>query len=267
MVAGLAGIIVVVLIGVYWQDIAAWVKFIYLFESVGRNEQGYPEYRHRQTGIVMVRVPGGSFLMGNAGGPERQPNDVPPHTVNVSSFLIAKTELTQGHWSSVMRANPSKHQELDLPVQWLTWEECKDFCKKTGLNLPTEAQWEYACRAGTTGHYGATGNLDDTGWYRGNSGGGRPRPVGQKKPNRFGLHDMHGNVWEWCEDVYNHDFYGSPEAAGPDPVSTSGSPFRVIRGGGFADARQYCRASTCFGYQSDSENSSFGFRPAYYPLP
>jgi formylglycine-generating enzyme required for sulfatase activity len=130
-----------------------------------------------------------------------------------------------------MGSNPSKYEGENLPVEKVTWYDCQEFCKKTGLSLPTEAQWEYACRAGTTGPYGGTGNLDDMGWYKNNSSN-KVHPVGEKQPNHFGLYDMHGNVCEWCEDVYDSEFYRKPEAAKKDPVSTSGSVFRPFRGGG-----------------------------------
>ena len=99
-------------------------------------------------------------------------------------------------------ARPCGTEYIDaLPVEQVAWDDCQEFCTKSGLSLPTEAQWEYACRAGTAGPFSGTANLDEMGWYRQNSGG-TTHPVGEKQPNDFGLYDMHGNVWEWCEDWY-----------------------------------------------------------------
>ena len=141
IVAGAGVLALTLLIGVYWQEIASWVKFVYLFESVGRNEQGYAEYRHRQTGIVFVRVPGGRFLMGS---PPRAdgigwPMEEPRHQVALSSFLIAKYEVTQEQWSLVMTEGSPGFEGKNLPVGNVSWIECTDFCRRTGLSLPTEA--------------------------------------------------------------------------------------------------------------------------------
>ena len=122
-----------------------------------------------------------------------------------------------------------------LPVEQVSWGDCQAFCEKAGLQLPTEAQWEYACRGGTTGPYAGTGNIDDMGWY-GESSTSKTHPIGRKKANGFGLYDMHGNIWEWRADAYDQDFYFKPEASGLDPVCTSFPDnaqrrYRVGRGG------------------------------------
>ncbi len=144
-----------------------------------------------------------------------------------------------------MGENPSRFKRDDLPVENVTWNDCKRFCEKTGLALPSETQWEWACRAGTAGDYGGTGNLDEMGWYKKNSGD-KSHPVGEKKPNDFGLNDMHGNVREWCED------FDSP-----------GSRFRVLRGGCWDNVAQYCRSAYRYRLAPSIRHFHIGFRPAW----
>ena len=139
------------------------------------------------------------------------------------------------------------------------------FLGRTGFSLPSEAQWEYACRAGTTGDFAGTGVLGEMGWYKKNSGN-ETHEVGGKLPNDFGLHDMHGNVAEWCADVYNRDFYGSDSAYGPDPLSTSGYGAGIVRGGHFNFNSLFCRSSFRAPDLPRDRNVNFGFRPAR-PLP
>ena len=122
-------------------------------------------------------------------------------------------------------------------------------------------QWEYACRAGHPGQYSGTGNLGDMGWYS-NSSRGTTHPVGQKMPNQFGLYDMHGNVLEWCEDVYHREFYSKPEAMRNDPVCTSGTPFRVLRGGSRHRPFVECRSASRHQTDPSHRNPEVGFRPA-----
>jgi len=210
------------------------------FTFAGVNAQGYSEFIHDETGILFVRLPGGSFNMGSPlDDPERDPDEGPVRPVSLSPFLIAKYEVTQEEWRSVVEAHletgldadPSSHEGDNLPVEMVTWEDCRKWLDAIGLDFPSEAQWEYACRAGTSGSYSGTGNLDDMGWYILNSGV-VIHPVGGKQANQFGLHDLHGNVYEFCEDVFDVGFYGK-EVPGFDPLSTSGIGTRVIRGGSF----------------------------------
>ena len=131
------------------------------------------------------------------------------------------------------------------PAEQISWDDFQGFEAATRLGLPTEAQWEYACRAGTPGSYSGTGNLDDMGWYRDNSDTGNgleTHPVGQKQPNHFGLHDMHGNVAEWC-------FYSKGPGA------------QVIRGGGWSFDAQDCRSAHRGYTGSPARNAALGFRP------
>jgi formylglycine-generating enzyme required for sulfatase activity len=266
------------------------------FTFVGCNVQGYPEYSHDQTGIIFVLLPGGKF---NMGSPENEPyhagDEDPVHEVTLSPFLIAKYELTQGQWHVVMGDYPSYFDGTkdwtgnpvdppddrdSLPVEQVSWDDIQGFEEKSGLTLPTEAEWEYAARAGTEAAFsfgsgescadwtcgGTCDEWDGFMWYCGNSGD-RTHEVGTKAANAFGLHDVHGNVWEWCEDVYDGAYYSKPEAAGPDPLSTSGSVNRVLRGGCWGGYAWYCRSAFRNGDGPWDRSFYLGFRPAVWPLP
>lgn len=162
-------------------------------------------------------------------------------------FWMAKTEVTQAQWNSVMGDNPSSHTGDDnLPVENVSWEDCQAFCEKAGMRLPTEEQWEYACRAGSSEDYGGSGQLEDMGWFKDNAGS-QTHPVGQKGTNAWGLQDMHGNVWEWCKDLHSKG-------------GNTGEK-RVLCGGCAWNAPQDCRSETrTWGYR-DFRYGSFGFRP------
>ncbi len=260
------------LVAVTVLAVAAWrswphLRFRYLFEPLGKNVQGYPEYRHRQSGIVFVRLPGGTFRMGSPETEEgREADEGPVHEVTLSPFLIAKYEVTQAAWKRVMGSNPSGFKGDDLPVERVSWDDCQEFCRKTGLKLPSEAQWEYACRAGVDGPFSGTGRLADIAWYDKNSGE-TTHPVGKKTANGFGLHDLHGNVWEWCEDVYDEEFYARAAASRKDPVCRSGSGLRVPRGGSWYDSARYCRSALRGWNEPADRYLNLGFRPAFFPLP
>lgn len=231
------------------------------FSFAGRNAQGLAEYRHEMTGILFVRIPGGKSSMGSPRDePGRRPDEGPAHEVELGPFLLAKHEVTQAQWELVMGKNPSYFRGSDLPVEQVSWEDCQEFCKKTGLSLPTEAQWEYACRAGEEGPYPEGGELDDFAWYE-KDAGRRTHPAGEKRPNAFGLHDMRGNVWEWCEDVYDPDFYEKPEARAKDPVSTGGSTGRVARGGSCRSPAPACRPACRERRGPKNRDFDLGFRP------
>jgi formylglycine-generating enzyme required for sulfatase activity len=171
-------------------------------------------------------------------------------------FYLGAHEVTQAQWEKVMGKNPSRFQKAgpEAPVEMVSWDDCQAFCQKAGggLRLPTEAEWEYACRAGTTGPY--AGDLDEMAWYLGNSDG-TTRAVGSKKPNAWGLHDMHGNVWEWCRDWEGGGYTGilTVDARGraaryvdvplTDPAGPPAGDSRVLRGGSWADYPRYCRSA------------------------
>lgn len=178
-------------------------------------------------------------------------------------FWMGKTEVTQAQWKSVMWNNPSKFEGDDLPVVDMSWDECQQFCQNTGLQLPTEAQWEYACRAGSTGPYAGTGKLDEMGWYGGDlfSDSDGTHPVGTKQSNAWGLYDMHGNVWELCADWYDRHWYDNYRSAVmTDPVGPSSGYYRVRRGGSWHNRADDCTSSA----RDDSDRSAgyddIGFR-------
>jgi formylglycine-generating enzyme required for sulfatase activity len=265
------------------EDLAAcvWLATPAGFTFVETNAEGYREYTHDASGIRFVRLPGGSFDMGSpATETGRRDREGPVHTVSLSPFLIAKYEVTQAEYASVMTAPPadlsptpstnfgSAPASDQRPVEEVSWDDLHlddGFLERTGLVLPSEAQWEYACRAGTSGPYAGNGVLDDMGWYGGNSGGSSHN-VGTKQANDFGLHDMHGNVFEWCRDVYDTAFYGKPEASLPNPLATAGSGNRVARGGNFGSFARSARSAHRFFDNPSYRSFGLGFRPAR-PLP
>ncbi|QTA82444.1 Sulfatase-modifying factor enzyme domain-containing protein [Desulfonema limicola] len=216
------------------------------------------------TGMEFVYVPGGIFIMGDVFG-DGEDREKPVHEVRLSSFYIGKYQVTQGQWQKVMGNNPSNFKKGDnYPVETVSWDDVQEFIKKlSGLNqgkckfsLPTEAQWEYACRSGGKREkYPGGDNIDDFAWYDSNSGGST-HPVGQKKANGLGIHDMSGNVWEWCQD-----WYGNYSAdAVTDPAGSQQGSNRVIRGGSWSYGAQNCRSAYRVNYSPSSRGSNLGFR-------
>jgi formylglycine-generating enzyme required for sulfatase activity len=195
------------------------------------------------TEIKMPHITGGTFLMGSPPSESgRDPDEGPQSNVTVPNFYMSKYEVTQSQYRAVMGTNPSAFKGDDLPVESVTWDEATEFCRKlstlTGrqYRLPTEAEWEYAARAGTTGAATESANL--TAWYDGNSGA-RTHPVGQKEANHFGLYDMYGNVWEWCQSKYKPYPYSATD--GREDLQPA--DVRVLRGGSWESAAKACRAA------------------------
>jgi formylglycine-generating enzyme required for sulfatase activity len=186
-------------------------------------------------GMEFVSVPAGSFMMGSETG---RPDEKPVHQVTIShEFLMGRYEVTEGEWKTVMGRDPANFKGSAFPVQFVTWNETQEFVRRLNqandgytYRLPTEAEWEYACRAGTTTAY--ADNLDWLAWYANNSDA-RVHPVGHLHPNAWGLYDMHGNVTEYCQDWYERDYYGS--SPGKDPQGPASGQQRVVRGGSFLD--------------------------------
>ena len=250
--------------------------------------------------------PAGTFLMGSPTNEISRCIDETQHQVTLTKgFWMLETEVTQAMWQSVMDSNPSVFFTGDnLPVMCVCWHACQEFCSKLSskigmkITLPTEAQWEYACRAGTTGPY--AGDLDAMSWYGesdldvmrqhkerkengpdANGGYGRLHAVGQKKPNAWGLYDMHGNVWEWCEDLdgaYPNDAVTDP--TGPNlgenrAIHDDGSDSeeeisddyedRIIRGGSCNDTAEYCRSAYRGSIFSTCNSIIQGFRVVACP--
>jgi formylglycine-generating enzyme required for sulfatase activity len=196
-------------------------------------------------GMTFVKIPAGTFMMGSPDSESgRYSNEGPQHQVTISkAFELQTTEVTQSQWQAVMGSNPSKFKGPDLPVEMVSWDDAQAFITKLNAmgdgyryRLPTEAEWEYAVRAGTTGPY--AGDLDAMAWYDKNSGD-TSHPVATKAANAWGLYDMHGNVWEWVQDWYgNYD-----ASAVTDPVGPSSGSSRVHRGGGWSSGSRYCRSA------------------------
>lgn len=198
--------------------------------------------------------PAGTFRMGSPTSEDGRGNSETQHQVTLTKgFWMMETEVTQKQWQAIMGYNPSSFIGDDLPVEQVSWNECQEFCEKTGLTLPTEAQWEYACRAGTTGAF--AGNLDEMAWYDSNSGG-KTHSVGTKKANAWGLYDMHGNVCEWCQDWYG-DY---PGGSVTDPTEPSTDSSRVIRGGSWINLAWDCRSAFRFSNYPEIRFYNLGFR-------
>ena len=218
--------------------------------------------------MEMIYVEPGTFTMGSPGSEDGRFDNETQHSVTLTKgFWLGKYEVTQAQWKSVMGDNPSCFKGDDLPVENVSWDECQEFCRKVNeaaklqfggeARLPTEAEWEYACRAGSTGAYSGTGNLDSMGWYYGNSGN-ETHPVGQKRANDWGFYDMHGNVWEWCSDWYG-EYPGGSET---DPKGPASGGNRVLRGGSWNGNARSCRSAYRDWYIPGYRNWSRGFRLA-----
>jgi len=230
-------------------------------------------YRHDKTMLDFVLVRGGTFQMGSPSGePDREDNEGPQHSVDIKRFLMCRTEVTQGDWDKVMekpfRSGSGDVSEDRSCALQLNWENCGSFCTKTGLRRPTEAEWEYACRAGTSTRFcfgDADSDLVDYAWYNNsissNGAEDRARRVAQKKPNAFGLFDMHGNLWEWCQDRWHENYRGAPDDG--SAWETGASEFRVIRGGMFGDTYKLNRSAKRNKRAADIPNAFSGFRPAF----
>ena len=197
----------------------------------------------------MVHVEGGTFRMGATSEQEDDAysDEKPVHSVILSSYYIGKTEVTQALWQAVMGSNPSNFKGADLPVECVSWNDCQEFIQKlnrlTGRNfrLPTEAEWEFACRGGNNSRgykYSGSNDIDNVAWYWDNSGG-KTHPVGTKAPNELGIYDMSGNVWEWCSDWYA-DYTSYSQT---DPTGSQSGSYRVLRGGGWNYYARRCRSS------------------------
>lgn len=213
-------------------------------------------------GMEFVRIEPGSFNMGSDAG---DTDEKPVHQVTLTKgFELQTTEVTQAQWQAVMGNNPSAFKGQNLPVEQVSWTEVQVFLKKlnakensTRYRLPTEAEWEYACRAGGR-EPDVAPNLDAVAWRAGNSSG-TTHPVGLKKPNAWGLYDMRGNVWEWVQD-----WIGTyPAAAQVDPQGAGSATYRGMRGGSWRlDILTRFRCAYRGGSKPDHRGNSIGFRCA-----
>ena len=241
----------------------------------------------------MVDCPAGNFLMGSPKGfllfggwgteTGRQSDEFQHKVIISKPYKISKYPVTQKIFKSFWWRNPARFSGENNPVEYVSWFDAKDYCKKLNnkfanklpkgykFDLPTEAQWEYACRAGKftafnsgkelTSDTGYCANLDEVGWYSQNSSK-TTHPVGQKKPNAWGIYDMHGNVWEWCNDLY--DDY--PSHLVTDPKGATDGKYRVVRGGSWDSEAQNCRSATRNNFEPDYFDNHIGFRLALVPV-
>lgn len=261
----------------------------YEFESVTVNRRGEiikrtpgrAKYYREDLGngiyLDMVYVAGGNFIMGSPSS-EKDSSDRerPQHEVTAPSYWMGKYAVTQEQWEAVTENNPSAFKEAKRPVDFVSWDDCQEFCQKLSSNigknyrLPSEAEWEYGCRAGTTTafHTGETiisnlANYDgDYTYLEEGKGLWRNRTVEVETfpPNTFGLYEMHGNVWEWCEDGWHDNYQEAPrdERAWTDNHSQTSA--RVLRGGSWFNSLTHCRSARRFSYGRGHAYNSYGFR-------
>ena len=237
------------------------------------------------TANELVRIQGGTFTMGSPANETGRVNIETQRQVTVSSFMMSMYEITQREYQEVMGTNPSRFTgDLNRPVEQVSWFDAVEYCNRrsqregltpaytisgsgdnrtvtwnrntNGYRLPTEAEWEYACRAGTTTAYNTGANIsNNTGWYSANNGS-TTRPVGQLPANAWGLYDMHGNVAEWCWDWFGN----YPAGAQSDPTGASSGSARVLRGGSWSNSAAYIRSAYRHGSVPTGRGSNFGFR-------
>ena len=265
--------------------IAGWLMLTLMYPavSVGGTPPVTPKEITTESGVKMVLLPGGTFTMGDEDGEV----DEPAHKVEVGPFAIDKFEVTQEEYERVMGANPSKFKGRKNPVEQVRWSDAVRYCNERsrveglepaydlktwtcrfeadGYRLPTEAEWEYAARAGAATAYSfgdSDSKLQQHAWFKVNARG-KPKPVGQRRPNAWGLHDVHGNVWEWCNDFYKVDYY--LEGPKKDPKGPESGKNKILRGGCWNSNADACRSAyrynenpaytdACFGYDI------YGFR-------
>lgn len=232
---------------------------------------------HEQTGIELVRIPAGMFLMGTTAGDRRGLDDErPQHEVTLRAFCLARTQVTNAQYRRFLAANPDapkpefwadrRYNQPDQPVVGVSWDDAKEYCDWAGLLLPTEAQWEYACRAGRPTQYWSGDEESDlarVGWYRENSDG-RLHVVGEKEANPFGLYDMHGNVWEWCRDKWD-SYKARPQPGDGLRHSPVGEGSRVVRGGSWSYVAGLARSAYRGDWLSGHRADNLGLRPVYVP--
>jgi formylglycine-generating enzyme required for sulfatase activity len=218
--------------------------------------------------LEMVKIPAGTFLMGSADNDASAKDDEKPqHRVNLQEFYLGKYPVTQEQYQAIMVDNPSHFENnLKNPVEQVTWDDAQKFCQKLSektdkkYRLPSEAEWEYACRAGTQTryHFGDDENqLGEYAWFNKNSDR-KSHPVGQKKPNNWGLYDIHGNVWEWCEDGWHTNYENAPKNGTAWNDNYSQTKARVIRGGSWLYTPRNCRSASR--YYDDIRFGFYGFR-------
>ena len=233
-------------------------------------------------------IPAGEFWMGSKdGGPEEDEDEMPRHKVKITrTFQMTQTPITQAQWSAIMGSNPSHYKGVNLPVEQVSWFDCLRFCNalsqaqglspvydiesgytvridlaQNGYRLPTEAEWEYAIKADTDFTYAGSNQIDDVAWYENTTDCKGTQPVGTKRPNQWGLYDLSGNVWEWCNDNWNGSAYKARTGISVDPIEWVDTlSDRVYRGGSYDGPPDVCRVSCRGGYDPDEPGDYIGFR-------
>jgi formylglycine-generating enzyme required for sulfatase activity len=218
----------------------------------------------------MVFVEGGTFTMGCTDG-DCNPNELPTHQITLNSFKIAKYPITQKQWVAIMGNNPSHNMGDNLPVENVNWSDAQEFIRRlndsTGkqYRLATEAEWEYAARGGNKSqgyNYSGSNDIDAVAWYMDNSGS-QIRPVGTKTPNELGIYDMSGNVWEWCSDWYEPNYYTISPQNNPQGPASSSYNYRIGRGGDSKGITQNCRVALRGTCNPSYRKNDLGFRLAH----
>ena len=226
--------------------------------------------------LDLVLIPAGEFMMGSPDSDKDAMDwEKPQHRVRITKpFYLGKYLVTQEQWQAVMGSNPSRFKGPKNPVEQVSWEVCQQFLGKLNakvrpaggkFQLPTEAQWEYACRAGSKTRYSFgddASKLGEYAWYEKNSDG-KTHPVGEKKPNAWGLYDMHGNVWERCQDWYEDRYYAHSPMDDPTGAATGSN--RVLRGGGWDLLAWRCQSAYRNYYVSGSGDYALGLRVSRVP--
>jgi len=234
----------------------------------------------------MVAIPGGTFLMGSPESEQGQSDrESPQHTVTIQPFFMGKFSVTQAQWQAVaslpkvnihLKSDPSDFKGANRPVEQVSWNDAVEFCRRlskaTGreYRLPSEAEWEYACRAGTTTpfHFGETITTDLAN-YNGNYNYGsgskgqyreQTTDTGSFPANTFGLHDMHGNVWEWCQDTWHENYNGAPTDGSAWVYENANQNRRILRGGSWDGNPGDCRSASRLDYSPDFNDDYIGFR-------
>jgi len=252
-----------------------------VFERQDHKSTTFIEVLDSDVRLEMVEIPGGMFRMGTV-GPQGYRDEKPSHNVWVKPFLMSKYPVTQQQWKAVMKKELLyRCKGPNRPVDRVSWKDAIEFCKRLSsrtrkeYRLPGEAEWEYACRAGTSTsfHYGETiitelsnfvgehtFQLEPKGVYRHGS-----TNVGLFPPNAFGLYDMHGNVWEWCQDDWHDDYSGAPND-GSTWINRKETTYKVMRGGSWHEPPQNCRSATRLRMEMSEAEDFFGFRIALSSL-
>jgi formylglycine-generating enzyme required for sulfatase activity len=224
--------------------------------------------------MEMVLIPAGEFMMGSPDSDRSASNDEKPqHRVRITQpFYIGKYPVTQEQWTAIMGNNPSLFKGPKNPVEWVSWNDCLRFLRRLNdkagggkWQFPTEAQWEYACRAGSTTIYcfgDDEAGLADYGWYDKISGG-KSHPVGEKKPNAWGLYDMNGSIWQWVLDWYDPTYYAHSPT--DDPTGPATGTERVSHGGSWSSPARSARSANHGRIEPDHHGSHLGFRAVLAP--